>query len=87
MTSARYRKKQLVIEGKVNYYPSLPASYQEISYAFAPLELVGKLVSRHDHHLYRLKRESMNYYDDHKNAQEYISMAEGYDGSKLIEVL
>jgi cyclopropane fatty-acyl-phospholipid synthase-like methyltransferase len=29
----------------------------------------------------------MNYYDDKKNAEEYIKMAEGYDGRELIEVL
>lgn len=29
----------------------------------------------------------MSYYDDEKNAREYIQMAEGYDGRELIEVL
>ena len=28
-----------------------------------------------------------NYYDDEKNARDYIEMAEGYDGRELIEVL
>lgn len=28
-----------------------------------------------------------NYYDAEKNAREYIDMAEGHDGSELIEVL
>jgi cyclopropane fatty-acyl-phospholipid synthase-like methyltransferase len=28
-----------------------------------------------------------NYYNDRKNADEYISMAEGYDGQQLIEIL
>ena len=29
----------------------------------------------------------MGYYDDPKNAQQYIEMAEGYDGRELIEAL
>jgi SAM-dependent methyltransferase len=29
----------------------------------------------------------MDYYDDSKNVQEYIQMAEGYDGRTLVEVL
>ncbi len=29
----------------------------------------------------------MGYFDDEKNAEEYVKMAEGYDGRKLIEVL
>ena len=29
----------------------------------------------------------MNYYDDPKNAAEYIKMAEGYDGAYLIDIL
>jgi cyclopropane fatty-acyl-phospholipid synthase-like methyltransferase len=33
------------------------------------------------------KGNVMNYYNDETNAQEYIEMAEGYDGRELIEVL
>lgn len=29
----------------------------------------------------------MNYFDDRKNAEEYIRMADGYDGWELIEIL
>ena len=29
----------------------------------------------------------MGYYDDPKNTQQYIEMAEGYDGRELIEAL
>ena len=32
-------------------------------------------------------RFTMNYYDDPNNVQDYIKMAEGYDGRELVEVL